>query len=265
MQQMVKRLVLGSLVMTVTACTTALPPARTPALGMPFNEEIKTRYLALADANRRAVDWDYFHFRKKAESALLGDLVLPDEVDARAVPVAVQPEALQLRAKLLDVLDRGARVSEPAAAADAQANFDCWLEELDNSEGAVPASQCKERLVAGLEQIERGLIQPDAVYLVYFDTGSSTLQQAEMAAIERAAEAADLLKPARVRVVGYADRTGPATLNRQLSKARADAVAKALIAKGVPADTVRTSGDGETSDQVYAEGNRRVEIFFDNS
>ncbi len=263
MRKLVGQLVFGALVATVAACTTALPPERTEAIGMPFNEEVKDRYLELADTSRAAVDWDYFHFRRKADAAVLGDLVLPDDVASRNLPAPTQAEAQQLRARLMAALERGGRVREPASAADAQANFDCWLAELETSKDASLASRCKERLVAGLTQLERALVSPDTVYLVHFDLGGTAINSAEQKAVARAAEAADLLKPAQIMVVGYADRSGSATANRRLSQARADAVAQALVERGVPAERIRTKAGGETSDQSYVDENRRVEVYFE--
>jgi OmpA-OmpF porin, OOP family len=49
-----------------------------------------------------------------------------------------------------------------------------------------------------------------------------------------------------VEVAGHTDRVGDAGMNLSLSQARADAVAKALADRGVPADRMVAKGYGET-------------------
>jgi outer membrane protein OmpA-like peptidoglycan-associated protein len=70
----------------------------------------------------------------------------------------------------------------------------------------------------------------------------------------------------RIRVIGYADTAGPAELNRRLSQERAQAVADALAAQGVPRDAIDVEWHGEdqlpvpTADGVAEPQNRRVRI-----
>jgi OOP family OmpA-OmpF porin len=67
-------------------------------------------------------------------------------------------------------------------------------------------------------------------------------------------------------VTGYTSSVGSAAYNKTLSKRRADAVAKVLVAEGIPADAIQTVGAGP--DQPLADNktkagqakNRRVEI-----
>ncbi len=70
----------------------------------------------------------------------------------------------------------------------------------------------------------------------------------------------------RIEVVGYADSAGPAELNEQLSQRRAEAVADALAAEGLPREaiTVRWLGEDQlpvqTGDDMHEPENRRVSI-----
>ena len=63
------------LAMTGSACTTVLAPERTTALGPRFNEALKERYLELGASKWQEGSWEILHFRDKASSAMLGDLV----------------------------------------------------------------------------------------------------------------------------------------------------------------------------------------------
>jgi outer membrane protein OmpA-like peptidoglycan-associated protein len=71
-----------------------------------------------------------------------------------------------------------------------------------------------------------------------------------------------------VLVEGHADRSGPESYNLALSQRRAEAVAAALRARGVPGDAMSLQAFGETrprvptADGVREPQNRRVEILF---
>jgi outer membrane protein OmpA-like peptidoglycan-associated protein len=261
MRALRRPLVLAGLLLGLGACTTALPPEKTAALGGPFNEEIKQGYLRLAEAQRSATDVaNWFHFRAKARSAMLGDTVWPDKVASRTVPPARQAEAVEQRERLLRVLEGGGREAAPVDAAAAQTNFDCWLEELESVEDPERFSDCRESFAAALAEAEHALIETP--YLVFFDSGSDQLDPNAMDVVTFAARAARIAEPAAVAVTGYADPAGEASDNQALSRRRADAVAEALRAAGVPAGGIRTAARGATVGSVD-ERARRVEITFD--
>ncbi len=103
-------------------------------------------------------------------------------------------------------------------------------------------------------------------YLVFFDFDSAAIKPEAEAILDRAA--ADYRKYGftRIQLVGHADRAGPDWYNDRLSLRRAEAVKKALAARGVPAEAMVTVGRGEkdplvpTDDGVREPQNRRVEI-----
>ena len=70
----------------------------------------------------------------------------------------------------------------------------------------------------------------------------------------------------QIQVTGYTDRSGSPGYNQRLSERRANNVAKALAAQGVPPAQMVVSGRGEndnrvpTADGVREPQNRRVEI-----
>ena len=70
----------------------------------------------------------------------------------------------------------------------------------------------------------------------------------------------------RIVIVGYTDTAGPDGYNIELSKARAIAVADALVAAGVPHDLIAVDWKGEgypavaTGDNVPEARNRRVTV-----
>jgi outer membrane protein OmpA-like peptidoglycan-associated protein len=98
-----------------------------------------------------------------------------------------------------------------------------------------------------------------------FNTDEATLRPASASMLDRAAA---LLKRSTrpILVEGHTDNEGSRAYNDSLSAARAEAVADALIARGVPAARIRTKGMAylqPIASNDTAEGrasNRRVEI-----
>ncbi len=110
------------------------------------------------------------------------------------------------------------------------------------------------------------LMEPQSKYEIYFafDHADITPEGAQIvAAAAKSAMAGNL---AHIEVVGHTDTVGPVAYNQRLSERRAAAVKQALIADGVPSDTIAAHGVGKTDlavptpDGVREPKNRRVEI-----
>lgn len=101
---------------------------------------------------------------------------------------------------------------------------------------------------------------------VTFDSSSATLKPAGANTLTGVAMVLKEYPKTAVNVIGYTDSTGGHDLNMRLSQQRADSVASSLIAQGVDANRIRTSGMGPANpiaSNSTAEGkaqNRRVEI-----
>jgi len=258
-----KSLLVGGLLLGLGACTTALPPEKTEAMGppLPFNEQLKEGYLQLAEVQRtetHPINW--YHFRSKARETMIGDVVWPDKVASREVPPASQVEAIEFRERLLRALEGGARTSDPADAAAAQVNFDCWLVELETVQNPARFSDCKDTFVAALAKAESTLIHTP--YVVLFDKGSDQIDPDGMNVVTYALRAARIAQPREIAVTGYADTSGNAKANQALSQRRAEAVAKALRAGKPTTDSgIRVASRG-AAPGTTGERARRVEITF---
>lgn len=89
---------------------------------------------------------------------------------------------------------------------------------------------------------------------IHFDTGSASLTPGGQVHAAAAAVMLADMPLERVRVVGYADRTGSPDRNRRLAERRARAVADFLMSAGLPADRLETSGMIEAADLPVATG-----------
>jgi outer membrane protein OmpA-like peptidoglycan-associated protein len=106
---------------------------------------------------------------------------------------------------------------------------------------------------------------PESVVL-YFDLGSAAIRSQDEALLDQASRLYRDGNPIVMIVAGSADTVGLPDRNLSLSQQRADAVLRALMARGIPAGRFQLVAKGETElavatdDEVPEEGNRRVEI-----
>ena len=104
------------------------------------------------------------------------------------------------------------------------------------------------------------------VFIVFFDWDKDRITPEGMAIIQQAAAAYKSGAPVQIQITGYTDRSGSPGYNQRLSERRANNVAKAMAALGVPKEQMMVSGKGEndnrvpTADGVREPQNRRVEI-----
>jgi outer membrane protein OmpA-like peptidoglycan-associated protein len=104
------------------------------------------------------------------------------------------------------------------------------------------------------------------VFIVFFDWDKDVITPEGHQIIQQAADAYKSGAPVQLQVTGYTDRSGSPAYNQRLSERRANNVAKAMMALGVPQNQMIVSGRGENDNRVpTANGvrepqNRRVEI-----
>ena len=107
---------------------------------------------------------------------------------------------------------------------------------------------------------------PPAQFTLYFVEGKDEFTAESKKIVDEVfAEIARRPVP-DIQVIGHTDKVGSDAVNDPLSRSRAEVVRKALLARGIPADRVVSSGRGErepavhTADGVAEPRNRRVEI-----
>ena len=96
----------------------------------------------------------------------------------------------------------------------------------------------------------------DQTVQIYFEPDSAEVTKDGRAVLQAAAGQAKGCKVASVSVLGLADAAGAPAANLELSKRRADAVAKALAATGLPAAEFDTAAAGQAG-AVTASGDTR--------
>ncbi len=269
------------------------------AVGSPFTQSLAGEYREYSNSElKQMFDYpDALHFARKGLAAAAGETVLPEPVtDWNLLPEHIE-ELGSARGRLMVAFDLGARETEPALSAKAQAKFDCWIEQQEENWQAKDIGACKSQFMDALAQLESklGSLQPppameepmapiepvaeaappmapeDAMYLVFFDWDKATIgpggQDVINAVADEIMKRKDTLK--KVNIVGHADTSGPDTYNDKLSLRRANAVRDALIKRGVDAAVLNVASRGETeplvqtADNVREPANRRANISFE--
>jgi outer membrane protein OmpA-like peptidoglycan-associated protein len=121
--------------------------------------------------------------------------------------------------------------------------FDLELEAIKGR--GTPVEDAAPAVLAAAEGPAAAAPSVLALTQIHFEMGSSSLTPGGQVHAAAAAVMLSEMPVVRVRLLGYADRTGRADHNRALSVARARAVADFLVRSGVAAEILEAAGMGE--------------------
>jgi outer membrane protein OmpA-like peptidoglycan-associated protein len=161
-----------------------------------------------------------------------------------------------------------------AQARAAQSQAEAARNEAQNAQAQLTQAQAEsQRLAAQLEnmqasQTSRGIVL--TLQDVLFDTGKAQLKSGAERSLDQIAAFLGEHPERSVQVEGFTDSQGTDEYNLELSQSRADAVAMAIIKRGIDAQRVRAMGYGEeypkasNANAGSRQLNRRVEIIVSN-
>lgn len=255
--------------MALSACShvSTLQPAQS------FSQQLGKQYTALSvNDGRSSYNWDRSqYFAKKGERAKARIDVQPEDPASWNVPREYRPELNNAYDMLqIALVPDKKKVYKPLPAADAQAYFDCWVEQAHKR--WVPTSRendCRANFYEAFCRMYNGkcssAIDSDHIFRLYFGLNESQVKGKDQNVITKAA--ATFKKSGKeIIVAGHSDRVGNPAANLKLSKARAEGVRARLIAAGVPAYKITVKYFGEqlpliaTRDNTPNANNRRVLI-----
>ncbi len=265
------------------------------AVGSPFTQALAGEYREFANRElKKMFDYpDALHFARKGLAAAAGDMVMPEPISDWNLKENHIQELGTARGRLIVAYDLGAREISPAAAARAQAKFDCWIEQQEEKWQEDDILECKTGYLDAINHLE-SLIQPppappqevmssvapidmtpaevmapeDAVYLVFFNWDSSELGSSALNVLDAVAEEVKANTPEKLTLIGHADTSGPREYNQRLSFKRAREVRDTLADRGIDQELISIESRGEdellvpTPDNVREPANRRVTISF---
>jgi outer membrane protein OmpA-like peptidoglycan-associated protein len=146
--------------------------------------------------------------------------------------------------------------------------------DAENAKANAQSAQAEsQRLAAQLENLQASQTSRGIVLTlddVLFDTGKAQLKSGAARSIDQIAAFLNENPERRVQVEGFTDSQGANDYNLELSQSRADAVAMAIIQRGIDAQRVRALGYGESfpvasnTNAGSRQLNRRVEIIVSN-
>jgi len=182
-----------------------------------------------------------------------------------------QAQSAQLQAQNAQAQAQSAQAQAQSAQAQAEA-------ERAQAEAAKEQALAAQQQLADMQKqladlqakkTDRGMVL--TLGDVLFDTGQATLKPGADLVLGRLSTFLSKNPQTKIMIEGHTDSRGSDEYNQVLSQRRAQAVADALTARGVPADSVRTLGRGKAypvASNDTPEGrqqNRRVEIIFSDA
>jgi outer membrane protein OmpA-like peptidoglycan-associated protein len=277
----------AALPLAAAGCAGAMPPSELVAARRAYERAHSGQAEALVPADvltaRQALEQAEQSFRNDPESQRTRDLAYialrkAEIADARGALAAdrrdeatAQRDLSQLRA--WDAQRAKAELSSARAEVAAQRQMMAVQNEALTAEQRArrDAEKRAASALASLEKIAAVKDEARGVVItlngsVLFVTGKSTLLPIAEERLTQVAAALNEDPEGSIVVEGHTDSTGPASLNEELSRSRAEAVRAFLIKKGVDADRIRAVGLGPArpvADNRTPEGranNRRVEI-----
>ena len=197
-----------------------------------LSEELESRGIAVAEADPLPVP-DPASVPLADASKILGDDTEPssdDDAAPDALLAALAPGDMPAPMTQMQIFDQALAAAKPMSPLPPAAGASTVSAEAPQAAPAPDAAT------------------PDlALVQVHFETASARLTPGGRI---RALAAATVLVergPAAIRVTGHTDTTGPASINLELSRARAQAVADLLVEAGLPRDRIEVAPMGETA------------------
>lgn len=241
--------------------------------GPEFNQALLANYQMLAKAEADEQDWiDADFFGQRALLTAAGEAPDPQAIEERDLPDSQLNDLISARARLMSALDDGARDEFPQAAADAQAGFDCWMQEAEENIQPGDIAACKDMFEKGMAGMQKSApppvkpSPPTGPWVAYFGFDSAEIDYDAQLEINKAVNAASKAPGSQVLLTAHTDTSGSDQYNLDLSARRAKSVVDAMELIGVGSDRVTASAVGEsepavaTGDGVREQANRRVEI-----
>ena len=237
--------------------------------GSDFSTALYKEYMALSELEFLEGDYaDSDVFALRAISAAGNNPTTPEEMSARNIPAANKGELATARRELVEALAATATEKASVNAAQAQASFECWMQEQEENFQPDDIARCRADYMASMNAVRSALAPAPvaapapapapkapqrmaATYTVNFDFDSDSISGAASQIIAEAGMAIDEMKAGTIILSGYADRAGSEAYNMDLSDRRAKAVLGALDIRS------RMKIAGSTEIKVYGEKNNK--------
>lgn len=283
---------IGAILLVLSACSTT--PERVPELDQARNSvealenEPRARQAAsiqltkAQEALQRAdaamedgqpleqVRHEAYMARRNAEIGLV--LTSEAEAEEAITKAEARRREVQLEARTAEA-ERARLMAEQRAAQAEQSRQEARASQAVAEAAREEANRLADELNAmegelEAERTERGLVL--TLGDVLFDTDGDELKPGADVSMDRLAAFLKENPERRLLIEGHTDARGAEEYNKELSERRADAVAEALVERGISSDRLRPVGLGEefpvagNNTSAGMQQNRRVEIVVSN-
>lgn len=120
-----------------------------------FESALFDEYVRLGAAERAEADWnDTTFFLNRARRLSQGRYRKPTKIDDRDMPADALAELTDARRRLMIALSSTRIWRQPVESAQAQASFDCWMQEREENFQADDISSCRSTFLAVIEKLE---------------------------------------------------------------------------------------------------------------
>lgn len=229
----------------------------------PFHRRLAREYLAYAHY-KAAVERDQIdarHFADKGLRAAEAQPLEPEELERWFAFERGERRDLSIwRIRLELALEKHRTGPRAVAAALALARYDCWVDRAAEHARPAEAAKCRGEFIDAMRELEDAETRSETI-AIRFGYDRLSLDAAEREKIARAAHEA-LERNATISVSALASARGKRAVEARQAWRRAETVAEALEARGVPAERIRLVQRAALSSENEA-GLRRVEIVLD--
>jgi outer membrane protein OmpA-like peptidoglycan-associated protein len=240
--------------------------AAMPDKGDAFAKALHKEYIERAKFEVKEADWisvDFFTGRAKLAAA--GTPPAPQMPAERSLKKDI-PEINAGYKQLVTELAAGASKVSPVACAKSQAWLEHWMEQAEEGHQADDIAWTRGEFTKAIPDCVATPKMAQPTFHIYFPFNSAALTKDAKAVIKDIVSLFKAEKPKAVNLAGHTDTSGSSVYNMKLGMKRADAVGKALAARGVKAVKETSYGEADlpkpTADNVKEAQNRQVVVTF---
>lgn len=145
------------MVLTLTSCEyRKLEELRTAEpTGTPLQKALWSNYRDFSQSEEKDYDWSSaVIFASKALDSAYGQDVQPEQVGDWDIPEELQPQFVKAREDLMAALASDDKDVRPQLVADAQTNFDCWLEQQEEGWQTADIERCREGFYDAMQELK---------------------------------------------------------------------------------------------------------------
>lgn len=282
-----KFMIIGALATQITACST--PEHTTIKLedmvgystnhtageveGSKFARSLHKEYYELGKYEALLGDnGDATFFWQRANMIGDGTVPLPSKISTRHIKHKINLS--NGRKALMKVLENGTQRRYPETTAYAQAMFDCWVEQHEESYQTYDIENCQSSFWSAIKSLKANKPiprKPDVVisaFDVFFGLDMSSLSSDAKRVLKTVPAQQAKFKASKIVITGYTDTSGSKDHNMTLSLKRAESVAAYLRSHGVKAEMIEVRPMGEdnppvpTEDGIVNPSNRTAQVRF---